>query len=200
MKRALWVFSIGAFTWLPAVRGDTVTITLTGVNGAFKDNVFVGPYYGQVDNGQTVNVYCDDYIHDSYVGQTWTSYVSTFADLSHTLHPGDLGDYRRIAWLIEQFGNNPTTSWGDIHYALWSIFNPGPLSPLDSVAQQFFDDSNQHVDDSSLDGAFVIYTPVNAGESQEFLSPTPTPEPESILLLGTAVAGVLVLFRKKLSS
>jgi PEP-CTERM motif-containing protein len=199
-KHALWVLFTAVFASLPVLRGDTVSITLTGVNGASQGNVYVGPYFGQVDTGPTVNLYCDDYIHDSNIGQTWTATVSTFADLSHTLHPGALGDYRRVAWLIEQFGNNPTSSWGDIHYALWSVFNPAPLSPLDSVAQQFFDDSKQHSNDSSLDGEFVIYTPVNAGESQEFLSPAPTPEPGSIVLLGTAVAGVFLLFRKKLSS
>jgi hypothetical protein len=59
----------------------TVQVTLTGVNGVAKDGVDVDPYYGTI-NGNPATLVCDDFDHETYIGESWTATVSTLSDLS----------------------------------------------------------------------------------------------------------------------
>jgi hypothetical protein len=176
----------------------SVSIRLTGVNGAIGNGVYVGPYYGLV-NGNAVTLICDDYVNVARIGQTHDAYVSTFADLSHTLYgaaAGALDKYRQVAWLSDQFASTSTSVWGDIHFALWSIFNP-TVVPLSTGASWWRSQAILNgTGNTAMDARYVIYTPVIAGASQEFLSPIPTPEPESIVLLATSLLGAVFLRRR----
>ena len=179
-----------------AAYADTVSIRLTGVNGAIANGVYVGPYSGLV-NGNVVTLICDDYVNVARIGQTYQAYVSTFADLSHTLYgagAGALDRYRQVAWLSDQFASTSSSVWGDIHFALWSIFNP-TVVPLSTGASWWRSQAILNATgNAALDARYVIYTPVIAGTSQEFLSPVP--EPESIVLLASSLLGAVLLRRR----
>lgn len=184
----------GLLALAPAVRGASV-ITVTGVNGTAANNVYVGAYYGTID-GNPVLLHCDDYVHHAYLGKPYSAQVSRFADLSHALY-GSVDDalnkYRQVAWLIDQFGTTHSSRWGDIHFALWSIFNPSVV-PLSSGAQSWLARAvGSATGNTSLDGKYVIYTPITPGDSQEFLTFAPTPEPESIVLLATVLVGAFLI-------
>jgi hypothetical protein len=194
LRNVHWFLIAGLLALAPTVRGDSV-ITVTGINGAVANNVYVGAYYGTI-NGNPALLYCDDYVHHAYLGQSHSAQVGTFADLSHALY-GSVDDalnkYRQVAWLIDQFGATSSSQWGDIHFALWSIFNPSVV-PLSSGAQSWLAQAVAGgTGNTSLDGKYVIYTPTTPGASQEFLALAPTPEPESIVLLATALAGAFLI-------
>lgn len=60
----------------------TVTVKLTGVNGAIQGGVYADPYYGTINKGSQVILVCDDFNHETEIGESWQATVSTFADLS----------------------------------------------------------------------------------------------------------------------
>jgi hypothetical protein len=184
---------------------DSVNMTLTGVNGAIQGGVYVGAYYGTL-NGKPVTLYCDDYVHESYIGQAWNANVSTLADLSQTRFgavPDAILKYREVAWLVEQFAVRDQADWGDIHYAIWNVFSPGSPA-LTSGAQTFLTASvTAATSQWSVRPGFVIYTQTGSGRTdaqgvQEFVSFAPTPEPDSIVLLLLCLsAAVLAIVRRK---
>jgi hypothetical protein len=58
-----------------------VKVNLTGVNGVGNETVDVDPYYGTI-NGNPATLVCDDFDHETYIGESWTATVSTLSDLS----------------------------------------------------------------------------------------------------------------------
>lgn len=193
------VLFLAAFPFLvPSAVADLLPMELTGVNGASAGGVYVGAYYGTVNGAEPVSLFCDDYVHDSWIGQQWIATPHSFADLSQTRYgqgAGALGKYREIAWLILEFDKTPPSQWGGIHFALWSIFNPLPI--LDTLESEFWlAQAAAAADDTSLDDRFVIYTPVGQRDSQEFLAVVPTPEPESVFLLVALILLLIPLLRR----
>lgn len=196
MCQAAVLLLASVFSFPPVAYADT--LLLTGGSGVVANGFYVGPYSG-IFNGKAVEVICDDYVNRARFGQSHEVIVSTFSDLSRTLYGaggGMLDKYRQVAWLADQFAISPTSMWGAIHFALWSIFNPSVV-PLSPEAQIWRDQAILHATgNSALDHRYLIFTPVVPGASQEFLSPITTPEPGSILLLAAAVIAVALLARR----
>ena len=120
-----------------------VNITLTSPGSNVMNGVYVGPYNATV-NGQSTQIICDDFLDDSYTGESWTANVTTLSNLTGTKW-GSMTNatqlYNEAAWLATQmlsskYSGNPTQV-GYLAYAIWATFNPaaveawlgGPLSP-----------------------------------------------------------------------
>jgi hypothetical protein len=187
-------------------------------NGSLA-GVYIGPYTALID-GVSTQVICDDYSSETYIGQSWTANVSTFADLSGTKF-GDsataVTKYKEVAWLSLQLLNPPYTCplpsincAGDIQFAIWQVFDsPNPFNDLgpgaDSINSAYWlgkaatESANFTASDLS---AFSFYTPtplVPGVSPQEFVV-VKAPEASEIVLLAidlSAVAGVYLLFRRR---
>ncbi|MGH9440014.1 MAG: PEP-CTERM sorting domain-containing protein [Terriglobia bacterium] len=180
----------------------TITVKLTGVNGATQGGVYVDPYYGTINNVPGILV-CDDFSHETHIGESWQVNVSTFDDLiSARFQQGTqaqtLQDYEEAAYLYEQLLDNPS-QYGDISFALWSIFTPGAKTSSGFTANSQ-DWLTQAQDQSFYAGEFSnfrILTPADPGPGspQEFL--TVTPEPASVVLLFSGLFAIAFLLGKK---
>ncbi len=188
---------------------DTVTVKLTGVNGKTQGGVYADPYYGTIDGNPAVLV-CDDFQHETSIGETWTATVSTFADLNSVRFqqntPAEtLKDYEEVAWLYDALLANPS-DYGNISFALWSVFTPsvewssgftkiGKNSSLSWLQQA----ENQTYYAGEFSN-FEILTPTGAScnSPQEFL--TETPEPASVFLLVSGLAVLGLFWRKRLAA
>lgn len=132
VRRNLWL-AMGAFLlcFAPlAVGQGTVNIDLTSAGNNVMDGVYVGPYSATV-NGTSTQIICDDFVDDSYVGESWTANVTTLSNLNGTKW-GSMANattlYDEAAWLATQmlsptYSGNPTQV-GYLAYALWAVFQP----------------------------------------------------------------------------
>jgi len=172
---------------------------------------------------------CDDYPDEITEGDSWTATVSSLTNLGTTrFMPTYLNDpsltqiqaYSEVAWLAENLlygaGTNGTTDNdpNGISWAIWYILDNPDMTRLDPGT---LSEVNNYVTaaNSWLDGLpaacranpiacgdvrnIYIYTPPTGVTSQEFLGPTP--EPLSMILMGTflSLAG-LGVGKKKLMS
>jgi hypothetical protein len=184
----------------------TVTVKLTGVNGATQGGVYADPYYGTINKGSQVVLVCDDFNHETDIGESWQATVSTFADLNsvrfkQNITEQTLQDYEEAAYLYNQLLSHPS-QYGDISFALWALFSPNARnsSGFTPNSQNWLSKAQLQTFYAGEFSNFLILTPVShkANSPQEFLTTTATPEPSSVLLLMSGLAAVSLLWRKKL--
>lgn len=173
----------------PAARADGVQVTLTGVSGGSANGVDTSPYYGTVGTATGVAIVCDDYWHEVYIGETWTATENTFSTLNNVRFQGadaaaTLQMYDEAAFLVEQLAGHPGST-ADISFAIWSIFSPGVPSTGNSAWWVNYAQNQTYT--AGEFSNFIILTPTDnsAQSAQEYL--VNTPEPASILLLGSGL-------------
>jgi hypothetical protein len=206
----------------PLRADDPTTLRMTGVNGVVSGGVYVGAYQGVLGSGPgaaAIDMFCVDYLNGSYIGQTAQVHqtsLATGADLSNTriggtsslvingTSYGALDRYRMAAMLSSQFAANPTSVWGNIHRAIWNITaGPEPNGVPDSGSStwigwvtNWYNTNGAAYDWSRYivlsDASMTSGAPMTGG-MQEFI--TTTPEPGTIILLGTGMLLLLVFVR-----
>jgi hypothetical protein len=215
MRSAVFVFFALALVLASggAALASTVTVTLTGAGGVVSNDgsLFVGPYQLQVA-GQTVNAPCDDYSDEVGVGETWRAneVPLTAAGVSSALfgsQPNADHLYLEAAYLTSLFGNESTSDYNAISFAIWGLFDPAALSSsnYNADATNFLAQAESAQLSFSQFNGWQILTPINGSQSQggrpqEFLAPgnsTATPEPATLALLGSGLLAVGLARRRR---
>jgi len=136
-----WVVALALMAFAPAIFGQSVKMSMTNPGNNVMDGVYVGPYGGTMNNSSTQMI-CDDYVHDTYMNESWTGSVETFSNLTGarwakstaggTLLGGNfssLQGYDAMAALATQMlalgsSSQNAKQVGYLAYAIWAIFNP----------------------------------------------------------------------------
>lgn len=195
----------------PAPNGYSYGSNYAGGPNSYYDSnlgktLYVYPYYMSVNGSTTLTpMLCDSYTHGLPSG-SWQVNVSTYADLANTMFK-TASLYQEAAWLFNQLGTNPSSSNAvAVNYAIWGVFDPsltGTTAYKDSGALTEIGAYNSASNQSAFDNSIVIYTPVTTGSGspQEFIgaapTPAPVPEPGTLALMGSGLAGVVGFVRRK---
>ncbi len=208
---ALAVFSSPArcdfYLSIPGLPDYTAAVTDT----KYTRTVYVGPDDATLSDtsggqSQAVAVWCDDYIHTTYVPANYLVFVSTLPSLTYARFGHDsaaLTNYERAAWLLLQYPtlqNRNNSTVGALQTAIWSIFDPFITSLGDGTsnysAQWWLNQIPAGTALSSYDFSSIrILTPqTNCGTGsnckpgyQEVMTTVGhAPEPGSIVILGSA--------------
>ncbi len=194
-----------ASTQFTFINGGTVT--------AF--GYYVGQYAGFEGAPVNANVVlnCVDFFHHIQNGQVWSANLTSLgssAGIGTTTRFNNLTLYRQAAWLTTQYASAPNAATvGDIQATIWNLFPGSPTPPTPSsnawlTASQAYVAANTS---SATYQNFWVVTDVNAhlangadnpNSVQEFIiyddtfnpNVTPTPEPATLMLVATGIAGI----------
>ena len=146
------------------------------------------PYYGTLDGKPTTFMCLDDFRYVGY-GESWAV---------NGIHPTSKVEMEQ-AWLFQHAGNGSNS---DYQGAIWWLTNssealtPGAQSLLNTVAGLTLT-PNEFTNVTIWQPDLSQSQTWTNGQPQDFMSGTPTPEPTTLLALGSGVLGIAVRLRRK---
>jgi hypothetical protein len=229
LRTAVVAFTFSLVCLIPLTSyADDITLTLETTSGGAPYGTDVYPYQLQLATPNGTGIYdmsCLNYNYEISFGETW--YVIPYTVNSIIAGGVDVDgmtplQFEEDAWLFNQYSPNGTNNVAgigtvsntDVQYAIWNIMDNGNVTlPPDGNAQLL--DAKAA---SLAPGLYPTYyandmvfvpdlnntTGWTNGEPQLFMTDPPppamTPEPSSLMLLGTGMLGVVAIVRRRLQS
>jgi len=212
------VLSVVAFCALSLLNplsayADSVTLTMTSFSAAHSGSgdgaSYIYPYNFTVTNGSTttkVSLMCIDFDAEIYAGESWTASTEVLSASSSSTE-------KEAAYIFSQLGSYTAA---EVNWAEWKLFEDpnsqyateltntiGALSSEEQLAiAGLLSGADDYVlanPDSSLYSGFEIYTASDSTTYQNVMGDAPTPEPNSLVLLGSGLsfAAIFFYYRKR---
>ena len=206
MQRSRFLLSLVVTLFLSAAAladSAPVTMTLLGVGTNNSGGYYTYPYYFSINGGKATALMCDSFTNHVSIGESWSAHVSGLLS-GKGLYGNQLTDYKAagIIFMGVMSGKISATTG---NWAVWNLFTSGITTNAAVLALDKSALASAQYTSSSYFKGLVLYTPVGATPGhgpQEYIgyrTPLATPEPGTMMMLGTGLIGIAGLMRRKLS-
>lgn len=175
----------------------TVNMQFNNASGNAYNGVSSYPYYFSVDNTPE-NLMCIGYNEHITGGETWQATEMSVNDYGALI--GNLTKAQELAFLYT-LAYTDSGANGAINGAAWYL-NEG-VPPLDAASKHFYDLATSMTFGPGEFSKVKVYVPIDGTQSwagepvQTFYGGSPTPEPGTMLMLGSGIIGVASVLRRK---
>ncbi len=206
MQRSRFLLSLVVTLFLSAAalaNSAPVTMTLLGVGTNNSGGYYTYPYYFSINGGKATALMCDSFTNHVSIGESWTAHVTGLLS-GKGLYGNQFTDYKAagIIFMGVMSGKISATTG---NWAVWNLFTSSITTNAAVLALDKSALASAKYAPSSYFKGLVLYTPVGATPGhgpQEYIgyrTPLATPEPGTMMMLGTGLIGIAGLMRRKLS-
>jgi hypothetical protein len=179
----------------------TLTLLYTGSNNS--GGYYTYPYYFSMNGGKATPLMCDSFNNSVSIGESWSANVSGLLS-GKGMYGKQIIDYKAAGLIfLGVTSGKISASLGS--WAVWNIFTPGVTAdPAALALEQNEIALATHTPSGTFKG-LMLYTPVGASPGngpQEYIGygrAMSTPEPGTMMMLGTGLVGIAGMVRRKLS-